>query len=52
MKNKKERYGLSVSYSKEEHEMVERLRKKPYYINMSEFIRESIRELYKKRIGK
>jgi len=42
----KHRFGLSVSFSQEEKDMVETLRKSPYYINMSEFIRECIRKLY------
>lgn len=48
MKSKK-RFGLSVNFSEEEQKMVEFLRKAPYYINMSEFIRESIRSLYEKK---
>jgi Arc/MetJ-type ribon-helix-helix transcriptional regulator len=49
MKNK-QRFGLSVSFSDEEQKMVEALRKPPYYINMSEFIRECIRRLYEEKI--
>ena len=40
------RFGLSVSFGEEENKMVEELKKKPHYINMSEFIREAIREYY------
>lgn len=47
--NDKQRFGLSVNFSKEEQKMVEFLRKAPYYINMSEFIRESIRRLYEEK---
>ena len=46
--NKNKRYGLSVSFSEEENKMVEELKRKPYYLNMSEFIREAIREYYNK----
>jgi len=48
----KQRFGLSVSFSEEEKEMVEILRKSPYYINMSEFIRECIRRLYEEKVEK
>ena len=43
---KNKRYGLSVSFGEEENKMVEELKKKPYYLNMSEFIREAIRDYY------
>lgn len=46
---KQERFGLSVSFSKRENDMVDRLRKAPHYTNMSEFIRECIRNLYKEK---
>ena len=46
MKNKNKRYGLSVSFGEEENNMVEELKKRPYFINMSELIREAIREYY------
>ena len=48
----KQKFGLSVSFSQEEKDMVEILRKSPYYINMSEFIRESIRKLYVEKTKK
>lgn len=44
IKNKK--YGLSVSFGEEEHKMVDELKKKPYYVNISELIREFIRDYY------
>ena len=48
----KKRFGLSVSFSQEEHDMVEALRKSPHYLNMSEVIRERIREIYEERVEK
>lgn len=45
---KDKRYGLSVSFGEEENKMVEELKKKPYFINMSELIRETIRAYYNK----
>lgn len=48
-KSKNKRYGLSVSFGEIENSMVEELRKNPYYVNMSEFIRESIRKLYEEK---
>jgi Arc/MetJ-type ribon-helix-helix transcriptional regulator len=46
------RFGLSVSLCEEESEMVNKLRKSPYCINMSEFIRDSIRKLHKEKVEK
>lgn len=45
--NKNKKYGLSVSFGEEENKIVEELKKKPYYINMSELIREFIKDYYK-----
>ena len=43
---------LTVRLGKEEEDMVSTLKGSPYFINMSEFIRESIRHYYDNRVIK
>ena len=43
---------LTVRLGKEEEGMVSTLKGSPYFINMSEFIRESIRHYYDNRVNK
>jgi Arc/MetJ-type ribon-helix-helix transcriptional regulator len=43
---------LTVRLGKEEEDMVSTLKGAPYFINMSEFIRESIRHFYDNRVNK
>ena len=43
---------LTVRLGSEEIDMVATLKSSPYFINMSEFVRESIRRYYDSRINK
>lgn len=47
MKRKNNDYGLFVKITEEEDSMIKKM-KKIYCINMSQFIRNSIREFYRK----
>jgi len=43
---KKQKYGLSISFGEEEEKMVNELKLRPHYINMSELLRTFIRSYY------
>lgn len=43
---------LTVRLGSQEIEMVDTLKGSPYFLNMSEFIRESIRRYYDNRVSK
>ena len=43
---------LTVRLGQQEITMVDKLKASPYFVNMSEFIRESIRHYYENRVNK
>ena len=50
--NPKSAKVLTVRLGKEEEEMIKCLKSSPYFINMSEYIRATIRHFYESKINK